>query len=124
MTALPARSLITSSSYSFHPSTDSSTSTSPIGEATRPAATAERSDAGSAATPGPPPPVGGGGDVERRLPAQGGQQGIGTLPLDHGGHHVGSDRLDVGGVGELGVGHDRRRVRVDEDHPVALFAQH
>ena len=34
------------------------------------------------------------------------------------------ERLDVGGVGELGVGHDRRRVRVGEDHAVALLAQH
>ena len=34
------------------------------------------------------------------------------------------ERLDVGGVGELGVGHDRRRVRVHEHDAVALFAQH
>ena len=34
------------------------------------------------------------------------------------------ERLDVGGVGEVGVGHDRRRVRVGEDHPVALLPQH
>ena len=36
----------------------------------------------------------------------------------------GVERLDVGRVGELRVGHDRRRVRVGEDHPVALLAQH
>ena len=36
----------------------------------------------------------------------------------------GDERLDVGGVGEVGVGHDRRRVRVGEDHPVALLAEH
>src|SRR5690606_42059030 len=35
-----------------------------------------------------------------------------------------SERLDVGGVGEVGVGHDRRRVRVGEDHAVALVPQH
>ena len=32
----------------------------------------------------------------------------------------GGDGLDVGGVGELGVGHDRRRVGVDQDHPEAF----
>ena len=36
----------------------------------------------------------------------------------------GVERLDVGAVGEVGVGHDRRRVRVGEDDPVALLAQH
>ena len=34
------------------------------------------------------------------------------------------DRLDVGRVGEVGVGHDRGRVRVDEDDAHALLAQH
>ena len=37
---------------------------------------------------------------------------------------VGVERLDVGAVRELRVGHDRGGVRVDEDRPVALFAQH
>ena len=37
--------------------------------------------------------------------------------------HVDVERLDVGGVGELGVGHDRRRVRVGEDDAVALLAE-
>ena len=35
----------------------------------------------------------------------------------------GQQRLDVGRVGELRVGHDRRRVRVDQDDLVALLAQ-
>jgi hypothetical protein len=34
------------------------------------------------------------------------------------------ERLDVGRVGELGIGHDRRRVRVHEHDAEALFAQH
>ena len=37
--------------------------------------------------------------------------------------HFGSDRLDVGGVGELRVGHDRGRVAVDQHDAVALLAQ-
>ncbi len=36
---------------------------------------------------------------------------------------LGRDGLDVGRVGELGVGHDRGRVRVDEDDPQALLLQ-
>src|SRR5699024_10074153 len=34
------------------------------------------------------------------------------------------DGFDVGGVGELRVGHDRGRVGVDEDDPQALLLQH
>ena len=34
------------------------------------------------------------------------------------------DRLDVGRVGELRVGHDRRRVGVDQDDPDALGLEH
>jgi len=34
------------------------------------------------------------------------------------------DRLDVRRVGEVGVGHDRGRVGVDQDDPDALFAEH
>ena len=37
--------------------------------------------------------------------------------------HLPGDRLDVGDVGHLRVGHDRRRVAVDEDDAVALLAQ-
>src|SRR4029079_5629671 len=33
------------------------------------------------------------------------------------------DRLDISGVGEIGIGHDRRRVRVHQDDPVALFLE-
>ena len=61
--------------------------------------------------------------VERRLPAHGRQQGVGTLLLDDLGDDLGRDRLDIGGVGEIRIGHDRRRVRIDQDDPVALGAQ-
>ena len=37
--------------------------------------------------------------------------------------HLDGERLDVGAVGELRIGHDRRRVRVDEDDLVALLLE-
>jgi hypothetical protein len=37
-----------------------------------------------------------------------------ALALDHLRHRAWQERLDVGAVGEFRVGHDRRRVRVDE----------
>ena len=61
--------------------------------------------------------------VERGLPAHGRQQRVRLLGGDDPPHDLGRDRLDVGGVGELGVGHDRRRVRVHQDHPVALVLE-
>ncbi len=63
-------------------------------------------------------------EVQGGLPAEGSQQGVGSLPLDHLGHGAGQQGLDVGRVGELGIGHDRRRVGVDEDDLVALLPQH
>ena len=39
-------------------------------------------------------------------------------------HRPGQQRLDVGRGGDLGVGHDRRRVGVDEHDLVALLHQH
>ena len=61
--------------------------------------------------------VQGHGQVEGGLPAEGGQQGVGPLGLEHGRHRAGGERLQVGGVGHLGVGHDRGRVGVDQHDP-------
>ena len=63
------------------------------------------------------------GQVERRLPTEGRQQRVGTLLLDDGGQHLGVERLDVGAVRRPGVRHDRGRVGVGQDHPVALLDQ-
>ena len=69
-------------------------------------------------------PLGGGhGEVERGLAAQGGQDGLGRFALDDLLEVFRGQRLDVGAVGELGVGHDRGRVGVDQADLVALFAQ-
>ena len=63
-------------------------------------------------------------DVERGLPAEGGQQRVGALLGDDLLDELRGQRLDVGGVGDLGVGHDRRRVAVDQADPQALRLEH
>ncbi len=60
------------------------------------------------------------GEVDGRLAADGRQDRVRPLPVDDPLQEVGRQRLDVGGVGELRVRHDRGRVRVDEDDAVAL----
>ena len=68
------------------------------------------------------------GAIERRLAAHGGQQGEAaghriTFLLDDLGDDLRRDRLDIGAVGQIGVGHDRRRIGIDEDDPIAFGAQ-
>src|SRR4029077_19535888 len=67
--------------------------------------------------------VQGHGRVQRGLAAQGGQYGVRALDGDDLLQRLGGDRLDVGGVGELGIGHDRRRVGVDQADPDPLLFQ-
>ena len=62
-------------------------------------------------------------DVERRLPAHRGQQRVRALALDHLRDDIRRHRLDVRPVRELGIRHDRGRIRVHEHDRVALFAQ-
>ena len=54
--------------------------------------------------------------VERRLAADGRQHGVGPLLGDDRLGHLRRQRLDVGRFGQLRVGHDRRRVAVDQHH--------
>ena len=63
------------------------------------------------------------GEVERRLAADRRQHRVGPLALDDLGHDVHRERLDVGPVGQLRVGHDRRRVGVDQHDLEPLGAQ-
>ena len=64
------------------------------------------------------------GRVERGLAAERREQRVGALLGDDLLDELRRDRLDVRGVGELRVGHDRRRVGVDQDDADALLAQH
>ena len=68
--------------------------------------------------------VQGNGRVQRRLAAEGRQDRVRPFLGDHLLQHVRRDRLDVGGVGELRVGHDRGRVGVDQADADALGPQH
>jgi hypothetical protein len=61
--------------------------------------------------------------VQRRLTAHGGQDGIRTFLGDDLLDHLPGDGLDVGRIGRFRVGHDGRRIAVDQDDAVALFAQ-
>ena len=61
--------------------------------------------------------------VERGLAAEGGQQGVGLLADDDFLHDLRRDRLDVGPVGELRIGHDGGRIGVHQDDLVAFLAQ-
>ena len=63
-------------------------------------------------------------EVERGLAAERRQQRVGPLAAEHVGHALDVERLDVGAVGEPGVGHDRGRVRVDDDRAEPVLAQH
>jgi hypothetical protein len=62
------------------------------------------------------------GEVERGLAAHRRQQRIGALTAQHVGDAFEVERLEVRAVGEAGVGHDRRRVRVDDDRAEAVLA--
>ena len=61
--------------------------------------------------------------IERRLAAHRGQQRIGLLDRDDLLDDLWQDRLDIGRVCQIRIGHDRGWVRVHEDDPVALGLQ-
>ena len=48
------------------------------------------------------------------------EHGVRLLFADDGFDKWGRDGFDIGGICELGIRHDRRRVRVDEDHPIPV----
>ena len=62
-------------------------------------------------------------EIEGGLPAQAGEQPIRSFPGDDRLHRLHREWLQVDDVGDRGVGHDRGRVRVDEDRPDALGAE-
>ena len=62
-------------------------------------------------------------DVQAGLTAQRRQHGVRLLDGDDLLDDFGRDRLDIGAVGHLGVGHDGGRVRVDQDDLVTFLAK-
>ena len=54
-------------------------------------------------------------EIEGRLPADRRKHRVRALAIDDLCQHFRRERLDVGPVGQLRIGHDRRRVAVDED---------
>ena len=67
--------------------------------------------------------------VECGLAAHGGKQNelfvraLGALFFDNAGHHFRRDRLDIGGVRQIGVRHDGGGVRIDQNDSIALGFQ-
>ncbi len=64
------------------------------------------------------------GGVQTGLAAQCGQQRIRALFLDYALDKLGGDGLDIGAVGKTRVGHDGRRVGVDQDDLKAILLEH
>ena len=64
------------------------------------------------------------GGIQTGLAAQRGQQRIRALLLDHALDKFGGDGLDIGAVGQARVGHDGRRVGVDQDDLKAILLEH
>ena len=58
--------------------------------------------------------------VQCGLTTQRRQNGVGLFFGDDGFDDLRGDRLDIGCVGEIWIGHDCRRVRVDQNHTDAL----
>ena len=64
------------------------------------------------------------GGVQTGLAAQRGQQRVRALLLDHALDKFGGDGLDIGAVSQARVGHDGRRVGVDQDDLKAILLEH
>ena len=64
------------------------------------------------------------GGVQTGLAAQRGQQRVRALFLDHALDKLGGDRLNIGAVGQARVGHDGRRIGVDQDDLKAILLEH
>ena len=62
--------------------------------------------------------------VQTGLAAQRGQQRVRALFLDHALDKLGGDGLDIGAVGKTRIGHDSRRVGVDQDDLKAILLEH
>jgi len=61
--------------------------------------------------------------IERGLPAHGRQQRVRPFLGDDLFDDFWRDWLDIGRIGEFGIGHDRGRVRIDQHDAIALFLE-
>ena len=61
--------------------------------------------------------------VQAGLPAERREEGIRTMLLDHTGHELQRERAEDHRPANVGIGHHRRRVRVDEDRLDALASR-
>lgn len=61
--------------------------------------------------------------VERGLSAHGRKDGVRALLGDDLLYYLPLDRLDVGRIGHVRIGHDRRRVGVNQCYPVAFLTE-
>ena len=61
--------------------------------------------------------------IQRGLASHGREQGVGPFPFDHLFDHFGRDRLHIRPVCQFRIGHDRGRIAVDENDPVAFLFQ-
>ncbi len=61
--------------------------------------------------------------IQRRLPAHGGQDRIRALFFDDVFQHAPGDRLDVGHIRHVRVGHDRGRIGIHQNDAVAFLTQ-
>ena len=59
--------------------------------------------------------------VQRRLTPHCGQQHVGTLFFNNECNRLPGNRLNIGGIRELGVSHDRCRIGVHQNDPIALL---
>ena len=60
--------------------------------------------------------------VQRGLAAHGGQKRVWAFLFDDLGDDLRGDRLDIGRVGHVGIGHDRGGIGIDQHDPIALSA--
>ncbi len=63
------------------------------------------------------------GKIQPGLASDGREQCVRTLAADHFFGELDTERLDISLVGQVGVGHDGRRIGVDQDHFVTVGAQ-
>jgi len=61
--------------------------------------------------------------VQRGLSAHGGEQRVRLFLRDDLRDDFGRDWLDIGRVRKLRIGHDRRRIGIHQNDPIALFFQ-